>query len=72
MNEQVKLLEAQMLVLQNQVTRMDQVLGVLFNRLLVEKQFLDQLQIKVPEAPKVEDPKVAETTNKQEPTLLQA
>ncbi len=65
MNDQLKVVEAQIVLLQNQVQKQDQLLGILFQHMLVQKQFLDQLQVKLPEAPKA-----AETEEKKETTLV--
>jgi len=57
MEERVKLVEAQLTVLQNQVTKMDQALGMVLQWVLHNKQFLDALQVNRPPEVNTEEKK---------------
>ena len=48
MEERIKLLEMQINVLQSTVNKMDQALGVMFQWALINKTFMDQLQVAKP------------------------
>lgn len=51
MEEKIKLLEAQVMVLQNTVNKMDQILGVLLGWFSVNKQMMDTITIQKPAVP---------------------
>lgn len=48
MEDRIKLLEAQIIVLNQTVQKMDQALGLVFNILAAEKAIFDQLQVNKP------------------------
>lgn len=48
MEERIKLIEAQVVLLQNTVNKMDQALGLLFQVMAAKKAIYDQLQMNKP------------------------